>query len=163
VEAYRHLTLIPKPKFTIFSIYDLFGRIEKLMENKLTEKGIVLQWSVDPQSLELTADPGLIEQVLINLVLNAVDAIAELKNSNSPRIGLIANLSDTGRIVIQVNDNGPGIVKEAVNKVFIPFFSTKKKGSGIGLSLSRQIMKLHKGSISVQSKPDIETVFTLKF
>jgi len=163
VEAYRNLTLIPKPKFKIFPIYDLFGRIEKLMENKLTKKGIDFHWAVEPQSLELTADPGLIEQVLINLVLNAADAFTSLKNSNSPRVQLTANLEDNGKIVIRVTDNGPGIVKEALSKVFIPFYSTKKKGSGIGLSLSRQIMKLHKGSITVQSEPDVKTVFTLKF
>jgi two-component system nitrogen regulation sensor histidine kinase NtrY len=163
VEAYRNLTLIPKPKFKIFPIHDLFGRIEKLMENKLTKKGIDFHWAVEPQSLELTADPGLIEQVLINLVLNAADAFTGFKNSNSPRIQLTANLEDNGKIVIRVTDNGPGIVKEALSKVFIPFYSTKKKGSGIGLSLSRQIMKLHKGSIMVQSEPDVETVFTLKF
>jgi two-component system nitrogen regulation sensor histidine kinase NtrY len=163
VEAYRNLTLIPKPKFKIFPIHDLFGRIEKLMENKLTKKGIDFHWAVEPQSLELTADPGLIEQVLINLVLNAADAFTGFKNSNSPRIQLTANLEDNGKIVIRVTDNGPGIVKEALSKVFIPFYSTKKKGSGIGLSLSRQIMKLHKGSIMVQSDPDVETVFTLKF
>jgi signal transduction histidine kinase len=163
VEAYRHLTLIPKPKFKIFPINELFSRIEKLMENKLTKKGIVFQWSVEPQSLELTADPGLIEQVLINLVLNATQALDGVKNSKASRIQLTANLDDNGKIIIRVTDNGPGIVKEALSKVFIPFYSTKKKGSGIGLSLSRQIMKLHKGSIMVQSEPDAETVFTLKF
>jgi two-component system nitrogen regulation sensor histidine kinase NtrY len=163
VEAYRNLTLIPKPKFKIFPIHDLFGRIEKLMENKLTKKGIDFYWAVEPQSLELTADPGLIEQVLINLVLNAADAFTGLKNSNSPRVQLTASLAENGKIIIRVTDNGPGIVKEALSKVFIPFYSTKKKGSGIGLSLSRQIMKLHKGSITVQSEPDVETIFTLKF
>lgn len=163
VAAYRNLTLIPKPKFKIFPINDLFSRIEKLMENKLTKKGIIFHWSVEPQSLELTADHGLIEQVLINLVLNAAQAFDGVKDSPAPRIQLIANLGDTGKIIIRVTDNGPGIVKEAISKVFIPFFSTKKKGSGIGLSLSRQIMKLHKGSITVQSEPDLETVFTLKF
>jgi nitrogen fixation/metabolism regulation signal transduction histidine kinase len=163
VEAYRNLTLIPKPKFKVFPINDLFGRIEKLMENKLTKKGIIFQWSVEPQSLELTADPGLIEQVLINLVLNAAEAFDGGKDSKPSQIQLTANLDDNGKIIIRVADNGTGIVKEALTKVFIPFYSTKKKGSGIGLSLSRQIMKLHKGSIMVQSEPDVETVFTLKF
>jgi two-component system nitrogen regulation sensor histidine kinase NtrY len=163
VAAYRNLTLIPKPKFKIFPINELFNRIEKLMENKLRKKDIAFHWSVEPQSLELTADPGLIEQVLINLVLNAADAFTGVKNSNSPRIQLFASLEDNGKIIVSVTDNGPGIVKEAISKVFIPFYSTKKKGSGIGLSLSRQIMKLHKGSITVQSEPDVKTVFTLKF
>lgn len=163
VTAYRNLTLIPKPKFKIFAINDLFSRIEKLMENKLTEKFVDFQWWVDPQSLELTADPSLIEQVLINLILNATEALDGAKDAKDLRIQLTAVMDDTGKVIIRVTDNGPGIVKEALSKVFIPFYSTKKKGSGIGLSLSRQIMKLHKGTITVHSEPDTETVFTLKF
>jgi len=162
VSAYRNLTLIPKPKFKLFAIEELFTRVKKLMESKFKENGILFQWSVDPQTLELTADPGLIEQVLINLLLNAADALMGYKNKE-PQVELSASLDEIGRIIIQVMDNGPGIVEEALGKVFIPFFTTKKKGSGIGLSLSRQIMKLHKGSISVHSEPDVRTVFTLKF
>ncbi len=162
VSAYRNLTLIPKPNFKLFAIEELFTRVKKLMEGKFKENGILFQWSVDPQTLELTADPGLIEQVLINLLLNAADALMGYKNKE-PQVELSASLDEIGRIIIQVTDNGPGIVKEALGKVFIPFFTTKKKGSGIGLSLSRQIMKLHKGSIGVHSEPDVRTVFTLKF
>jgi nitrogen fixation/metabolism regulation signal transduction histidine kinase len=160
VSAYRNLTLIPKPKFKIFPIEELFSRVEQLMENKLKEFGIRLRWTVDPQSLELTADPGLIEQVVINMFLNAVDALEEQKK---PRIDLTAGLNESGRIFLEIKDNGKGIVKEAIDNIFIPFFTTKKKGSGIGLSLSRQIMKLHRGAISVQSKPNKGAVFTLKF
>ena len=160
VSAYRNLTLIPKPKFKIFSIDELFSRVEQLMESKLKEHGIRLSWSVDPKTLELTADPGLIEQVLINIFLNAIDALTEKEN---PRIDLTAGLNDSGRIFIEVKDNGKGIVKEALDNIFIPFFTTKKKGSGIGLSLSRQIMKLHRGAISVQSSTKKGTAFTLKF
>jgi len=162
VSAYRNLTLIPKPKFRISSIEDLFTRVETLMENKFKESGIRFHWSVEPQTLELTADPGLMEQVLINLLLNAVDAL-QGHNREEPRIALIARLDDAGRVIVRVEDNGPGIVEEALDKVFIPFYTTKKKGSGIGLSLSRQIMKMHRGSIGVQSLPNVKTVFTLKF
>jgi signal transduction histidine kinase len=160
VSAYRNLTLIPRPKFRIFSVEELFNRVKKLMENTFKKNGILFQWNVDPQTLEITADPGLIEQVLINLLLNAEDA---LQGYREPLVELNASLNEIGRIIIQVIDNGPGIVEEALGKVFIPFFTTKKKGSGIGLSLSRQIMKLHNGSISVHSDPDVRTVFTLKF
>lgn len=160
VSAYRNLTLIPKPKFKIFSIDELFSRVEQLMESKLKEHGIHLFWSVDPKTLELTADPGLIEQVLINMLLNATDALTE---KEKPRIDLTAGLNESGRIFIEVKDNGKGIVKEALANIFIPFFTTKKKGSGIGLSLSRQIMKLHRGTISVQSRINKGAVFTLKF
>jgi nitrogen fixation/metabolism regulation signal transduction histidine kinase len=160
VSAYRNLTLIPKPKFKVFPIEELFNRVERLMVDKFEKTGIRFQWRVEPQTLELTADPDLMEQVLINLLLNAADA---LKEHEDPKVELTADQDEIGRVVIRVTDNGPGIVKEALGKVFIPFFTTKKKGSGIGLSLSRQIMKLHKGSIFVHSVPDEKTVFTLKF
>jgi signal transduction histidine kinase len=156
------LTLIPKPNFKIFPLEELFARVETLMEKRLKEEEIFFQWAVEPKTLELTADPGLMEQVLINLVGNAVEAF-QGGDHKEPRVELTAGLDEIGRPVIRVTDNGPGIVEEAKGKVFIPFFTTKKKGSGIGLSLSRQIMKLHKGSITVHSIPDEKTVFTLKF
>jgi two-component system nitrogen regulation sensor histidine kinase NtrY len=105
------------------------------------------------------ADSDLLEQVLINLVLNAADAVKDCQN---PRVDMIASLDDRGRPVIQVRDNGTGIAPENLDRVFVPFFSTKEGGSGIGLALSRQIMRLHHGSISAASKPG-ETVFTLRF
>jgi two-component system nitrogen regulation sensor histidine kinase NtrY len=164
VGAYRNLTLIPKPNFKVFPVEELFARVEKLMEQKFRESNILLHWSVEPQTLELTADPGLIEQVLINLLLNAVDALQGANaHQKEPGVEMTGGLDEIGRVLIRVTDNGPGIVAEAQNKVFIPFFTTKKKGSGIGLSISRQIMKLHKGSIMVHSIPDERTVFTLKF
>ena len=160
VSAYRNLTLIPKPVFKVFPIEELFARVETLMIEKFAKAGIGFYWRVEPQTLELTADPGLMEQVLINLLLNTAEA---LKTHKNPRVELTADQDEIGRVVIRVTDNGPGIVKEALGKVFIPFFTTKKTGSGIGLSLSRQIMKLHGGSIFVHSVPDEKTVFTLKF
>jgi signal transduction histidine kinase len=163
VGAYRNLTLIPKPNFKVFPVEELFARVEKLMEQKFRESNIFLHWSVEPQTLELTADPGLIEQVLINLLINAWDALEANAGQKEPGVEMIGGLDEIGRVLIRVTDNGPGIVVEAQNKVFIPFFTTKKKGSGIGLSISRQIMKLHKGSIMVHSIPDERTVFTLKF
>lgn len=160
VSAYRNLTLIPKPQFEIFSIKELFGRTEKLMESKLSSLGIHFNTSVDPESLELTADPELIEQVLINLLMNAIDAV---NGSQNPTIKTIALLGANGNPQIQVIDNGNGIIEAAKEKVFIPFFTTKKKGSGIGLSLSHQIMRLHNGSIRVESQPGKGTIFYLNF
>ncbi|RIK59163.1 ATP-binding protein, partial [candidate division KSB1 bacterium] len=122
--------------------------------------GIAFHARIEPVSLELTADPELIEQVLINLLLNAMQAVHEQRNA---RIDLNAQLDERGRVVIQVKDNGPGIIAEAREKIFIPFFTTKKGGSGIGLSLSRQIMRLHRGTIGVSSEPNVATVFTLRF
>jgi len=108
----------------------------------------------------LTADPELIEQVLINLLLNAIDAV---KGKENPRIEMRANMDERGYPRIAIIDNGTGMVKEAREKLFVPFFTTKKKGSGIGLSLSRQIMRLHGGGIAVETEPDEGSVFTLRF
>jgi two-component system nitrogen regulation sensor histidine kinase NtrY len=160
VDAYRNLTLIHKPNFSIFPIKELFTRIEKLMQVNIAEKAVVFKMDIEPESLELTADPELIEQVLINLMLNALQAIEGQKKAT---IELNAFLDSNGKIIIRIIDNGCGIPRENLEKIFIPFFSTKEGGSGIGLSLSRQIMHLHKGSISVHSEPDERTTFTLVF
>jgi signal transduction histidine kinase len=160
VDAYRNLTLIQKPNFQLFAVKELFARVEKLMQANIKEKGIRLRTHVDPKSLELTADPELIEQVLINLLLNALQSVGGQKKA---KIDLTSQLDGRGRILIQIKDNGPGIDTDDLEKIFIPFFSTKEKGSGIGLSLSRQIMRLHHGSITVQSEPKKQTIFTLRF
>jgi len=108
----------------------------------------------------MTADPDLTEQVLINLLLNAMEALG---GSENPHIHLSSRMNERGLVVIQISDNGPGIDPEAREKIFIPFFTTKKEGSGIGLSFSRQVMRLHHGVISVQSQPGGGTIFTLRF
>ncbi len=115
---------------------------------------------LDPPELEVSADEELIEQVLINLVKNSIHA---LENQNDPVITMDAHMNKRGRPTIQVTDNGTGILKEVIDKIFIPFFTTKQKGSGIGLSLSRQILRLHGGTISAQSVPEEGTTFTLTF
>jgi two-component system nitrogen regulation sensor histidine kinase NtrY len=160
VDGYRNLARVPKPDLKLFPASDLFADVAPLLQERLAEYGIRLSASADPARLELLADPDLLEQVLINLVLNAADALA---GGADPRVDIVASLDERGRPVIQVRDNGPGIAAENLDKVFVPFFSTKEGGSGIGLSLSRQIMRLHGGSITVASKPGIETVFTLRF
>lgn len=159
VDDYRSLTKIPKPNFEIFRITSLFGEIENLMQQQLKEKGIGFSTAVEPESLELTADSEQIEQVIINLMINSIYVLEEIKNA---QITLASNLDDTGKILIKVIDNGPGIPEDTVEKIFIPFYSTKKNGSGVGLSLSRQIMRAHGGAIRVNSKPG-ETIFTLRF
>jgi signal transduction histidine kinase len=110
------------------------------------------------EDLRLNADEKLLEQVLINLINNAVYALQTIAK---PEIQLVAR-SDHDTLFIEVHDNGTGIPGELIGSIFIPFFTTKEEGSGIGLSLSRQIMRVHGGSISVRSKPG-ETVFLLKF
>jgi len=160
VDSYRKLTRIPKPNFQIFLISSLFERINKLMASQIKDKGIDFFSDIDPETLELTADSEMIEQVLINLLLNSISALNSKQNA---KIELSAKLDERGRVIIQVADNGPGIIEEVQDKIFIPFFTTKQEGTGIGLSLSRQIMRLHRGNISVTSKAGSETVFTLRF
>ncbi len=160
VESYRKLTRIPRPNFEIFFVTSLFERVEQLMKTQIDESKIHFETKVDPESLELTADVELVEQVLINLVLNSIDAV---KNKHDGKIQLTSRMDDRGRVIIQVLDNGIGIEEDVVEKIFIPFFTTKEHGSGIGLSLSNQIMRLHRGTIAVQSKRGAETVFTLRF
>jgi len=160
VDGYRNLARISKPDLKFFPAADLFTQVAQLLQSRLDECGVRLGAFSNPARLEVLADPNLLEQVLINLVLNACDAV---RGEAHPRIDLTASLDERGRPVIQVRDNGAGIAPENLDKVFVPFFSTKEGGSGIGLSLSRQIMRLHGGSITVASKPGRETVFTLRF
>ena len=160
VESYRNPTRLPKPEFKVVKISEIFERVAQLMKTQLSEKKIEFVSDILPESLDITADPGMIEQVIINLVLNAIQAVEECQN---PKVEMNAHISDRGNILIQVSDNGAGIPEESLEKIFIPFYTTKKDGSGIGLSLSRQIMRLHHGSITVTSEPNQQTVFTLKF
>ena len=115
---------------------------------------------MDPETLELTADPSLVEQVLINLLINSFHALGD---TEEPEVSMVCRMDDLGRAMIVVEDNGAGIVKEALEKIFIPFYTTRKEGSGIGLSLSKQIMRLHDGTIRAHSIPNQKTVFTLRF
>lgn len=160
VESYRDLTRIPNPKYSIFPIKDLFDNLKSLMKEELKCHRIECISEVSPEHLELSADEHLVEQVLINLIKNSVQALERTKN---PKIGLKAFPDQYGKIIIQLSDNGQGILPEVLDKIFVPFFSTKPKGSGIGLSLSRQILRLHGGTLTARSQPDVETVFTLKF
>lgn len=131
-----------------------------LIKDQLEHQAIDFTMKVDPETLEITADQALIEQVLINICKNSVEAVTGISN---PKIELTAGTDGLGNPVVKVLDNGKGISKEVAEKIFIPFFTTKPQGSGIGLSLSRQIMRLHKGTLSVSSKPGAETTLVLRF
>ena len=160
VDAFRSLTLVPKPNPQIFGVKEILTRVGRLMNANMAGKNIRFSIDVEPAGVELNADPELIEQVLINLLLNALQAI---EDQPAPAIQMKGFLDERGHVVIQVVDNGPGIPAENLEKVFVPFFSTKKEGSGIGLSLSRQIMRLHRGTIHARSQAGGPTVFTLTF
>jgi nitrogen fixation/metabolism regulation signal transduction histidine kinase len=160
VEIYRNLTRIPKPNFRYFAVRETFERAHELLKPKLEKAGVQCICKVFPEELMLLADPDLIDQVVINLMLNAIDAVRE---QAEPRISIVASTNLNNRITIDFSDNGTGITPDLMDKIFMPFFTSKKEGSGIGLSLSRQIMQMHKGAISVKSKPGDGTVFTLTF
>ena len=160
VETYRTLTRIPKPRFQAVRVSDLFGRLTSLMTPQVSAKSLRLETGIEPGDLELNADPGLVEEVLINLITNALQALAGVPGGV---IGVRAFLDGRGKVVIEVTDNGPGITAEQLEKVFVPFYTTKPAGSGIGLSLCRGIMRMHRGTILARSTPGVETVFTLKF
>ncbi|MDA3953754.1 MAG: ATP-binding protein [Bacteroidales bacterium] len=159
VETYKNLTQIPKANFSEFKIINLFDHINTLLKSDLEQKSIDFNYNCTPKDLIVNADEKLIEQVLINLIKNASEA---LLNCEKPTINLYTELVND-RVLIKISDNGKGISPEVLDNIFIPFFTTKEKGSGIGLSLSRQIMHLHGGNVSVKSKSNVETVFTLHF
>jgi len=159
-ETYRNLNKITTPNLKKIYARDLFENLHHLMQPTLAQKNIELEVILKDPDLFLEADPSLVEQVLINLVVNAVEA---LKDITSPRIVLSAGVAPSNKIIIKVADNGAGISPEVIDKIFIPFFSTRKTGSGIGLSLCKQIMMLHKGNIQVQSVEGEGTAFLLSF
>jgi two-component system nitrogen regulation sensor histidine kinase NtrY len=158
VQSYRSLTRIQKPVFTKVDIESMFINIGRLVKEELEAAHIHFFIVINQPALSLEADEKLLEQVMINLINNARHALAGILN---PEIQISARI-DHDLALIEVKDNGSGIPEEMIGNIFIPFFTTRAEGSGIGLSLSRQIMRLHGGSISVKSKPAEETIFTLK-
>ncbi len=160
VETYRNLTKIPEPNFAQVKMKDLIHNVHTLMKKEVQQKKIGLTASVEPQSIEVQVDEQMIEQVLINLVKNSLQA---LEGNDEGTIQIRGFYNKRGRPTIQVIDDGQGILGDVIDKIFIPFFTTKRSGSGIGLSLSRQILRLHGGTITAQSTPNEETIFTMTF
>jgi signal transduction histidine kinase len=158
VQSYRSLTRIQKPRFTKVEIEAMFVNIGRLVREELEGARIHLFVAVNPPGLTLEADEKLLEQVMINLINNSRHA---LEGTPDPEIQISARV-DNDQVLIEVRDNGSGIPEDIIDNIFIPFFTTRSEGSGIGLSLTRQIMRLHGGNISVKSRPGIETIFTLK-
>jgi signal transduction histidine kinase len=160
VKEFRSLTHIPKPKVLQVAVKPLLDELAMLHKKELADNNIAISVLVEPETMMVMADKTLIEQVLINLIKNAIQAFGE---KTDKKISLYAHLNETGNVLISVKDNGTGIEPEALEKIFIPFFSTKKTGSGIGLSLSRQIMRQHEGNIAVKSEMGEGTEFVLRF
>ena len=159
-ETYRTLNKITKANLAKVFISELFENLHRLMQPTLTQKNIDAAIILKEPLLSVDIDAGLIEQVLINLIINAIDAV---KSTPDPKIVLSAYTDNDNKIVIKVADNGSGMTEEVLDKIFVPFFSTKKNGNSIGLSLCKQIMLVHKGSITVRSKENEGTAFYLRF
>ncbi|MFZ1807204.1 MAG: ATP-binding protein [Cyclobacteriaceae bacterium] len=160
VDTYRKLTKVPQPSLESIGIKEMLDEIIQLMQQHADGiKSIEFNVDVTPPHLAVQADPKLIEQVLINLVTNSIQAI------DGKDMGLISlkGYEKNNRIIIEVADNGKGIPEKELTEIFVPFFSTKKEGSGIGLSLSKQIMSLHGGTIKVNSVVGQGTSFFLSF
>lgn len=159
IDAYREYTSLPQPKLKTVKIHDFLERVCQLMRSDIKKTTVELSSHCDSEFLTVQADEEMIEQVLINLIKNSVEAL-----SDTPAGRITVHGYYTGmHVTIDVTDNGPGIIQEAMTKVFVPFFTTKKTGSGIGLSLSRQIMQMHNGNLTVKSEPGVRTVFTMRF
>lgn len=159
-ETYRNLNKITKTNLSKVFISELFENLIRLMKPTFIQKNIETSIILKEHILSHELDVDLIEQVLINLILNAIEAV---KNRPDPRIVLSAYTDSDKRLFIKLADNGAGIPMEILDKIFVPFFSTKKNGSGIGLSLCKQIMRVHKGNITVQSIENQGTAFYLQF
>jgi two-component system, NtrC family, nitrogen regulation sensor histidine kinase NtrY len=159
IDAYREYTSLPKPKMSVIRLKDIIEKVAQLMKPELKKTNIRFHCECRSEYLTIQADVEMIEQVLINLLKNAIEALGDVQN---PSLELIGHY-DESTVKIDVIDNGHGIIREALEHIFVPFYTTKRTGSGIGLSLSRQIMQMHNGSITVESEPDVKTIFTLRF
>ena len=159
-QVYRNFSTLAPPQRTTLYVQELLQTTRQLLAEQLTAQGIELVISVRPVHLTLQADGHLLEQVLINLLLNAAQAVDQTPD---PRISLLAWLDGQERVVIEVKDNGSGIPADLLDSIFVPFFTTRPSGSGIGLSLAKQIMQLHQGSIQVQSVEGAGSAFQLWF
>jgi len=140
-------------------VSEIFQRIHTLMDTAIKGTGISFTSDIEPKDLELATDPDLLEQVLINILNNAMQSLA---GSKAGKVSVRAHIDALGRACIRISDNGPGIPEEVQEKIFVPFFTTKKDGSGIGLSISQQIIRALGGTISVSSQPNLETAFIIR-
>jgi two-component system nitrogen regulation sensor histidine kinase NtrY len=159
IDAYREYTSLPLPRIKTVRLLDLIEKVAQLMKTQLKNSTIQFMYTCKSEYLTVQADEEMIEQVLINLVKNAIESLGTMSNGTITINGDF----DENNVFIEVADNGPGIIAEALTRIFVPFFTTKKSGSGIGLSLSRQIMQMHNGTLTVESEPYVRTVFRLKF
>lgn len=160
VKHFRKFNLLPKPEFQEVRLKEVFRDLGILLEEEIQKNNIVFRTNTQPEGLSVEADKKMLEQLLINLVNNSIHSLRKTKN---PMLEVRACTLGDGRIEIMVKDNGKGIKPEEMDKIFIPFYTTREEGSGIGLSLARQIMRMHRGTIEAFSEPGIQTMFNVRF
>jgi len=160
VQSYRRLTRLPAPQLHQLRLTRLFANIEKLVGAEWEQQQLQLSLRAEPESLELTADADMVEQVLLNILQNARQALA---GNPQGRAEVLAYLNRQGHVCIDISDNGPGISPEIAANIFVPFFTTKREGSGVGLALTRQVMLAHGGSVTAGARDGGGARFTLNF
>ncbi|MBT1062466.1 histidine kinase [Bowmanella sp. Y26] len=160
VSSYRRLTRLPSPNRQPLEIAALFAQLTQMACQAWPEKGLTLHVHVEPEDLKVNADPHMLEQVLLNLLKNAEQALQE---QNNGQVWLNAAANRRGHVVLDVTDNGPGISEAQLDKIFVPFFTTKRDGSGVGLALTRQVMIAHGGQVKATNIPGGGACFTLTF
>jgi signal transduction histidine kinase len=160
IKATKSLTDIPKPNLRKILLRDLFERISTLYKAKFKETGVKFEMEIVPTDLSIEADMELIEQVIINIFQNALEAMQE---TSTPRLSITARINESDHVQISISDTGKGISDEVLERIFLPFYSTKANNSGIGLSLSQQIMMLHHARLEVSSAVNRGTTFIMIF
>ena len=160
VQNHRRLTKRLVTQMEVAPVRRVFARLQRLLADELAARDIQLTTSVEPETLEIAADIELLDQALINLVRNAIEA---LRDTPDGRISLSAHRDPDGRVVIAVADNGPGIAPDQRDKIFVPFFTTKRQGSGVGLTLVRQIATAHGATVDVSSTPGGGATVSMRF
>jgi two-component system, NtrC family, nitrogen regulation sensor histidine kinase NtrY len=160
VRSYRQLTQMPPPMLRPLALGDYLGRLGRLFEAEWADRGVVLHLREPPDSLSVLADESLLDQAMINLLRNAADAAAA---SPEPQVWLTGGVSERGRPIIEIADNGPGFADAIKDKIFLPFFTTKADGSGVGLALARQVMLIHQGAITAGARGGGGALFRLTF
>ena len=161
IDNYRKISRIPQPVMQFFPVEEWIEQLKIVYADRMKENRIAFAIHTDRSMKQILADKKLLNQVIINLVNNAVDAVME--NEGKRKISIDLSTLPPNRVSISVRNNGPIIQPDVQEKIFVPFFTTKRDGSGIGLSICREIMKLHKGSLTVVSSGDGSTTFTMEF
>ncbi|MCK5693976.1 MAG: GHKL domain-containing protein [Bacteroidales bacterium] len=157
-ESYRVLSRIPDPVIKEFAVCGIFEKLETLVDHYKTDSSLGISFECDDQELKIQADEQMITQVMLNLIKNAVQAVEMLEKAEI----IVSALPQENRVVLKVTDNGEGIPPEISDEIFMPFFTTRRKGTGVGLSYSRQVMAMNNGRIEFDSQPG-RTQFRLLF